>query len=98
MSVVVTRFLQPDWALVFLEIAEVHYFKLIPVKAGSDLPSTMQAIMAFLSEVDCGSREENTSKQRGRASALIHSGPLAAAVWWIRSSLGCLQRVRLENF
>ncbi|HEY6604506.1 MAG TPA: hypothetical protein VI009_22125, partial [Xanthobacteraceae bacterium] len=34
------------------------------------------AVIAFSSEVDTGSREENASKQESRASVLIQSEPI----------------------
>src|SRR5882672_6695601 len=46
------------------------------------------AVIAFSSEVDTGSREENASKQESRASVLIRSEPL--------SSSGL--RARITNF
>jgi hypothetical protein len=36
----------------------------------------MASLIAFSSEVDTGSREENASKQKSKASVLIQSEPI----------------------
>jgi hypothetical protein len=45
------------------------------VKPGATGRQSVKVTMAFSSEVDTGSREENASKQKIRASVLIQSEP-----------------------